>query len=90
VIGAGSVPCIAEKACHSCPGRVKTGKSRSKQMFSGLAQSAWSARQIKCHVTDSCTAANGIFIGQTLKRDHEYELSPIGIPAMADGSPQLF
>ena len=28
--------------------------------------------------------------GDTLKRDHQYKLSPIDIPAMADGSPQLF
>jgi hypothetical protein len=28
--------------------------------------------------------------GHALKRDHQYKLSPIDIPAMADGSPQLF
>ena len=28
--------------------------------------------------------------GHTLQRDHQYELRPIDIPAMADGSPQLF
>ena len=40
---------------------------------------------------DSCTAANEISLfGHTLKRDHQYKLSPIDIPAMADGSPQLF
>ena len=28
--------------------------------------------------------------GHTLQRDHQYELRPIDIPAMADCSPQLF
>jgi hypothetical protein len=29
-------PCIAAKSGHSSPVRLKTGKSRSEQMFSGL------------------------------------------------------
>jgi hypothetical protein len=37
----------------------------------------------------SRSANTGLF-GHTLKRDRQYELRPIAIPAMADGSPQLF
>src|SRR5262245_24115942 len=39
---------------------------------------------------DSGTAQMASLFGQTLERDHQYELSPIDIPAMADGSRQLF
>src|SRR5262249_11285027 len=35
-----------------------------------------------------CT--NGIFIRSDVERNHQYELSPLDIPAMADGSPHLF
>ena len=40
---------------------------------------------------NSCTAASSAYLfGHTLQRDRQYELRPIDIPAMADGSPQLF
>ena len=41
------------------------------------------------HGTRAPQQAASLF-GHTLKRDRQYELSPVEIPAMADGSPQLF
>jgi hypothetical protein len=50
----------------------------------------WRVRK-PAHERTHAAQQNGISLfGQTLKRDHHYELSPIDIPTMADGSPQLF
>jgi hypothetical protein len=43
-----------------------------------------------CHFRTHTPQQRASLFGHTLKRDHQYKLSPIDIPAMADGSPQLF
>jgi hypothetical protein len=45
---------------------------------------------VKCHNRTRALQQMASLFGQTLKRDYQYELSPIDIPAMADCSPQLF
>ena len=54
-------------------------------MLGGTARSAASYQ----HRTRAPQRVAYLF-GHTLQRDHQYELRPIDIPAMADCSPQLF